>query len=128
MAEDPHRRFTRSAEELISDFLSVPHEPTRGRKRPTQNLMGLMEQLIVKHRIAPEAPEHKVRAEWAAIVGPANAQYSHPAEIDERGRLSILTTHAVVRNELFHHRALILEKIRKLPGCAHVRELQLRSS
>jgi hypothetical protein len=32
-----------------------------------------------------------------------------------------------VRNELFHHRKLIVEKIRRLPGCAHVREINVRA-
>jgi len=39
----------------------------------------------------------------------------------------VLVSHAVVRNELFHHRAGILEKLRKLPGCGAIKSLALRS-
>ena len=35
--------------------------------------------------------------------------------------------HAVVRNELFLHRDSILAKLRKLPGCAEIKGLALRS-
>jgi len=41
--------------------------------------------------------------------------------------LLVLVSHAVVRNELFHHRLMILEKLRKLPGCAEIRGLTLRA-
>jgi len=36
-------------------------------------------------------------------------------------------SHAVVRNELFLHRLGILEKLKKLPGCAGIRGLTLRA-
>jgi hypothetical protein len=32
-----------------------------------------------------------------------------------------------VRNELFMHRAEIVERIQKLPGCAVIKELNLRA-
>ena len=36
-------------------------------------------------------------------------------------------SHAVVRNELFQHRESIMEKLKKLPGCAHIKGLALRA-
>jgi hypothetical protein len=36
-------------------------------------------------------------------------------------------SHAVVRNELFLHRAEIVARIRKLPGCAGVQELWVKA-
>jgi len=59
------------------------------------------------------------------IVGPANAAYSHAVRIDERGRLQIHATHAVVRNELFLNRAEILERVRRIPGCSAIKHLHL---
>jgi hypothetical protein len=59
-------------------------------------------------------------------VGVANASYSHPVVV-ERGQLLVLVSHAVVRNELFLHRLNILEKLKKLPGCAGIRGLTLRA-
>jgi hypothetical protein len=60
------------------------------------------------------------------LVGAANASYSHPVTV-ERNLLLVLTSHAVVRNELFQHRTQILAKLQKLPGCAHIKGINLRS-
>jgi len=127
MSKENEKKLPRSAEELISDFLRVPHSPDRTRRRPTLAVGGLVEDILLKHQIGRDAPEHTIREQWSEIVGGANAHYSHPTEIDPRGRLIVLASHAVVRNELFHHRALIVGKIRKLPGCAGVRELHIRA-
>ncbi len=127
MPNEPRRELTRSAEDLISDFLMVPREQSRGRRRPTQELGSLVESLLLKHQIGREAPEHTIREHWADVVGASNAHYSHAAQIDPRGRLVVLASHSVVRNELFHHRELIVANIRKLPGCSHVREINVRA-
>jgi hypothetical protein len=59
------------------------------------------------------------------VVGGANASYSNAVRIDERGRLIIHATHAVVRNELFMNRAEILDRIRRIPGCSGIKQLHL---
>jgi hypothetical protein len=124
--EPPH--FSRQAEKLIADLRRIPDEtPARMRKRPTRDAAGLVEELLIKHQIGRASPEQTIRDHWPNVVGPANAQYSHAAMIDPRGRLAVLASHAVVRNELFLHRKLIVGKIQKLPGCAHVRELNVRA-
>ena len=127
MPENP-QPFSRSAEKLIAALRRLPDEtPPRMRKRATLELGPLVDELLIKHQIGCESPEATIRQHWAEIVGPANAQYSHAATIDPRGRLVVLTSHAVVRNELFHHRPLIVSKLQKLPGCAHVSDLTLRT-
>lgn len=126
MSTEPHQ-FSKLAENLVSDLRGVPSDdPPRSRKRPTQPLAGLVEQLLQKHRIGRDAPEQVVREQWSSIVGSANAAYSHPATI-ERNQLIVLAAHAVVRNELFLHRAEIVARIRKLPGCEGVKSLNLRA-
>lgn len=127
MATEPRKELTRSAEDLISDFLMVPRDASRARKRPMQDLGSLVESILVKNQIGRDAPEHTIRENWAEVVGASNAHYSHAAQIDPRGRLVVLASHSVVRNELFHHRALIVANIRKLPGCGHVREINVRA-
>jgi hypothetical protein len=86
----------------------------------------IIEQLLQKHQIGRESPEHTIREHWKDIVGAANASYSHPAMI-ERNQLIVLAGHAVVRNELFHHRDEIVARIKKLPGCEHVKAINLRA-
>ncbi|MSU51717.1 MAG: DUF721 domain-containing protein [Opitutus sp.] len=126
MPDQPHQ-FSKVAEELVGDFRGVSFdEPRRSKKRAAQSLSVVVEQLLQKYQIGRESPEHTIREHWKALVGEANASYSHPAMI-ERNMLAVLASHAVVRNELFHHRAEIVARIRKLPGCGHVKALNLRA-
>jgi hypothetical protein len=128
MSNDAPKPFSFQAEKLISALRRVPDTtPERMKKRPAKELSGLVEEIMAKFQIGRESPEHTIREHWAELVGPANAHYSHAAQIDPRGRLTVLAGHAVVRNELFIHRQLIVERIRKLPGCTHVRELNIRA-
>jgi hypothetical protein len=124
----PPHQFSRIAEELVGDLRRVAFDdPKRAKKRATQPLTNVIEQLLQAHQIGRESLEHTIRAQWPAIVGAANAAYTHPAMI-ERNRLVVLTRHAVVRNELFHHREEIVARIKKIPGCEHVKALNFRSS
>jgi hypothetical protein len=126
MPDQPHQ-FSKIAEGLVGDFRGVPSdEPKRSKKRATQSIAVVVEQLLQKHQIGRESPEHTIREHWKTLVGEANAAYSHPAMI-ERNMLAVLASHAVVRNELFHHRAEIVARIRKLPGCGHVKAINLRA-
>lgn len=119
--------FSKIAEELIRSLRRIPSDGTGGRLRETKSIATLMQDLLVKHSIGMASPEQTIRDHWQTLVGPANAHYSHVAQIDPKGRLIVLVPHAVVRNELFLHRTAIVQKLRKLPGCGHVRELHLRS-
>lgn len=120
--------FSRLAEELIGELRGIPfEEPRRSRKRPTQPLVGLIESILVQHQVGRDSPEHTIRAHWISLVGPANAIYSHAVRIERERRLVVTVSHAVVRNELFLHRIDIVERLQKLPGCAHITELNLRA-
>ncbi len=125
-ASEPHR-FSKIAERLIADFRQVgDDDPPRARRRPTRELAELIEELLQKNQIGRTSPEQAIRDRWTEIVGAANASYSHPARI-ERNQLIVLAAHSVVRSELFHHRAEIVERVRKLPGCGNVKSLNLRA-
>ena len=118
--------FSRSIENLIAAFRELPEDEGRSRPRRTVELGALVDELLVKYRIGNDAVEHRLRDRWAELVGPANAAYSHPVAL-ERGQLLVLVSHAVVRSELFQHRAAILERLRRVPGCAEIRGLVLRT-
>jgi hypothetical protein len=125
MQGEPHR-FSRAAEDLIASLRRVPSEDPRGiRRRPAHELVELIDSLRSKHGIGRPTTEQAIRDEWPQIVGPANASYSHAVRIDERGRLVVHATHAVVRNELFLNRAEIIERIQRIPGCACVKQIHL---
>ena len=124
---DHPSHFSKLAEELIGDLRRTSSDdPPRSKKRPTQSLSDVVEQLLQKHQIGRESPEHTIRDHWPSLVGAANASYSHPGMI-ERNRLTVLAGHAVVRNELFLHREEIVSRIKQLPGCEHVKAIHVRA-
>ena len=124
-AREP-QAFSRLAEQLVADLRRLPYDaPARSRPRATQPLAGLMEALRQEYRLGREAPEYTLRERWREIVGAAAAAYSHPVTL-ERNLVQVLVSHAVVRNELFHHRELIVGRIREVPGCEGVKGINLR--
>jgi len=124
--DQPHQ-FSKLAEELVGEFRGVSFdEPRRAVKRPTKGLHLLIEELLIKNQIGRPSAEQTIRDQWSALVGSANASYSHAARI-ERGRLIVLAAHSVVRNEIFHHRDEIVARIRKLPGCEAIKSLNIRA-
>lgn len=121
------QQFSRIAEELVAELRGVPYdEPRRSKKRATQPLAAVVEQLMQAHQIGRSSPEQTIRDHWTELVGAANAAYSHAVRV-ERNRLLVLTLHAVVRNELFHHRDAIVARIHQLPGCGEIKSLNLRN-
>ena len=119
--------FSKVAEALIADLRGIESDdPPRAKRRETRELGPLLEQLLQQYRIGREAPEYTIREHWKAIVGAPNAAYSH-AVVIERNRLIVAAAHAIVRNELFLHRAEIVARIKKLPGCEHVKSIFLRA-
>ena len=127
MPDQPPHQFSKLAETLVGELRRVPSEdPARARRRATKPMAALIEELLQKNQIGRSSPEETIREHWVEVVGAAAAAYSHPARI-ERNMLFVLAGHAVVRNELFHHRSEIVARIRKLPGCANVKALNLRA-
>jgi hypothetical protein len=127
MPDEP-QEFSKGAQELIGEFRGIPFtEPRRMHRRPTIGVAPLIETLLVKYQVGRHSCEQTIRDHWPEIVGEANAAYSHPVRI-ERGRtLLVLVSHSVVRNELFMHREPILEKVKKLPGCEEVQQINFRA-
>jgi hypothetical protein len=125
---DQPRPFSRLAEELIGEFRRVPlREPKNMRRRPTRDLATVVEELTVKYQIGRPSPEQAIRERWPELVGAALASRSNPAWIDRGKRLVVNVSDAVVREELFFNRALIVERVKKVPGCSGVTELHIRA-
>lgn len=124
---DEPKEFSRAVENMIAGFRALPEDRSRSKRRKTTELASLVDELLVKYRISHDSLEHSIRDKWPELVGTAHAGYSHPLVV-ERNLLVVLVSHSVVRNELFLHRETIVEKLRKLPGCDHIRGLALRSS
>lgn len=125
MPSEP-KEFSREIENLVAAFRELPADASRSRRRPVIDLGGMIDELLVKHRISHDSLEHSIREKWRELVGTANAAYSHPVVV-ERGLLLVLVSHSVVRQELYHHKPAILERLRQLPGCAAIKGLILRA-
>jgi Dna[CI] antecedent, DciA len=120
--------FSHAARELIAAFRGVANDvPSRQYRRPTQGLSPLIEELLVKHQIGRSAPVDAVREQWAGLVGPAIALYSHPGQIDGWGQLLVFYNQAVAGNELRFHQTAILRRIQSLPGCEGIKRLMIRA-
>ena len=126
MSESEPKKFSRAVENLIADIRGLPQDNSRSKKRRPTELTTVIDELLIKHRISHDSVEHSIREKWAELVGVANATYSHPLTVEKK-LLVVLVSHSVVRNELFLHRDSILAKLRKLPGCAEIKGLALRS-
>lgn len=125
MSDEPHR-LSRMAEDLIASLRRIPSEDPRGiRRKPSKGVSEVIEALKAKYGIGVPTAEQAIRDVWPQVVGPANASYSHAVRIDERMRLIIHATHAVVRNELFLNKAEILDRVRRVPGCSGIKALHL---
>jgi len=126
MSPSEPKEFSRAVENLIADIRGLPVDNSRSKKRRPTELTTVIDELLVKYRISHDSVEHSIREKWAELVGVANASYSHPLTVEKK-LLVVLVSHAVVRNELFMHKDSIVEKLRKLPGCAEIKGLALRS-
>ena len=134
MPDQPHH-FSKLAEDLVGELRGVVSPPppshtiggrrARQKIRATQALAVSIEQILQAHRIGREAPEHTIRDKWVELVGGALAADSHPVIID-RNWLLVIVRSSVVRQEFFHYHDVIVARIQKLPGCAHVKRLNFR--
>lgn len=126
MPQSEPKEFSRAVENLIAGLRELPEDKSRSKRRRPTELTSVIDELLVKYRISHDSLEHSIREKWAGLVGAANAAYSHPLTVEKK-LLVVLVSHAVVRNELFLHKDAIVEKLRKLPGCAEIKGLALRS-
>jgi hypothetical protein len=126
MPREPHD-FSRAVENLIADLRGAPEDRSRSRKRREHPLGESIDKLLHKYKIGIDAPDHTIQQHWVEIVGSANAAYSHPVRIDKSGRLIVLTSHAVVREELRLLETVLLQRVRQLQGCETVSGLVIRA-
>jgi hypothetical protein len=126
MTNEPHD-FSRRAENLIASLRGMPSNRSRSRQRREHLLGEAIDKILQKYHVGIEAPDHTIRQHWAEIVGSTNAAYSHPVSIDKTGRLLVLVSHAVVRDELRLLEPVVLDRVRRLHGCEHISGLLLRA-
>lgn len=129
MPEATSPKFSKLAEELIGDFRGLETiEPRRQVKRATKTSADVIEALVNKYHLGDQAsPEQAIRDRWPELVTPTLAAYSHVVEITKSGWLMVMVSNAVAKQELSNNRRHFLRNIKAVPGCAHIKGLNLRA-
>lgn len=121
------RPFTRRIENLIANFRGLPENPSRSWIRPIRGIDDLVDRVVRKHRIGMASPQDAIRDAWSGIIGESNQQFAHPARIERDRCLVVAVNDAVVRQELQFNKALLLKRVRAIPGCGQIREIVFRN-
>lgn len=110
-------RWSRQAENLLADFRQLPRTSNRDPDSHTYSIHGVVDVLAEQYKIGDARPERAIMRHWKEVVGESNAARCRPMRIDRQKRLLVQVLNPILRQELqFHHR-LILERVRRLPGC-----------
>jgi hypothetical protein len=117
--------FTRKVENMIAAFRGLPTDRSVSKLRETAPVGDLVAGVMEKYRVGMPSREDTIMQNWDKVVGAANASYSHLMRIENERRVFIAVTNSIVRQELFFHRKLVLERIQALPGCKDLRDLRL---
>lgn len=119
--------FPRHVENLIASFRGFPPNKSKSRPRETAPIGELVSGILEKYRIGLPSREETIMQNWETIVGAANVSFVHLLKIENDRRVLVAVTNPIVRQELFFHRKLILQRIQALPGCGEIRDLVLRA-
>lgn len=120
-------KFPKQVNELIAELRGVPADKSRARDRPTTAIGNLVEVILQKHRLGKVSVEDSIMARWRDIVGEQSAHRCRPLKIIDGRQLIIVTTNAVLRQELMFRKTDILRKVREIPECSTIRELVIRT-
>ncbi len=112
---------------MIASLRGLPPDRSVSKLRETAPVGKFVQDVMEKYRVGMPSREDTIMQNWEKIVGPTNVQYAHLLNIENERRVFIAVTNQIVRQELFFHRKLILQRIQALPGCKNLRELTLRA-
>lgn len=121
------KKFSREVENMIADLRGVPPDASTARLRETRAMHDLTEHFLHRHRIGMKTPEEAIRDAWVEIVGAPNAEYCHPLRIDRNRVLLIGVSNPIVRQELMFHKSVVLQRVKTIPACAHLTDVQFRA-
>lgn len=119
--------FPRHIENLIASFRGLPTDRSRSTLRDSKPIGDLVSQVLEEYRVGLPSMEETISQNWETIVGAANVGFVDLLKIENGRRVLIAVSNPIVRQELFFHRKLILERIRELPGCSGIRNILLRA-
>ena len=116
-------KFSRKVENLIANLRGLPEDGNRSAPIEPFKADTLMEVILEKYQLGKPRPEQVIMENWKQIMGPENAHRSCPTRIIRKRRLLVAVANTTLRQELYFHRHMILNRIRRLPGCEGIKEL-----
>jgi len=119
--------FSRQVENMIASLRGFPPDRSISKMRESKPVGDLITGVLEKYRVGMPSREDTIMQNWEKIVGPANVGYSHLLRIENERTVFVAVTNQIVRQEMYFHRKLILERIQALPGCKDIRVLMLRA-
>lgn len=117
-------KFSRDVENLIANLRGLPEDRNRSTVNQAYKLDTLTEVLLEKYHIGQPRTEEVIMKKWSHIMGEANAPRCAPIKIDRRKQLLISVSHPTLRQELSFEKSMILNRIRRLPGCSEIIDIR----
>ena len=116
-------KYSRKVENLIANLRSLPEDENRSVLSEPFKVDTLMEVILERHNLGKPRPEQVILENWKHIMGAENAPRTFPTKIIRKRRLLVSVVNSTLRQELSFHRHMILNRIRRLPGCEGIKEL-----
>jgi len=119
--------FSRKTNNLIASLRGLPPNNSRAFLKKEKNLEVVMNQVIQRFSLEGTRPEELIHAEWIHLVGERNAEFSQPLSLHKNVRLYVAVSNPVIKQEFQFHKKIILERLKRIPGCSEIREIIFRS-
>lgn len=119
-------KLPRNMEDAIADFRGFPRLSDAEFHHGASNMSSLVEVLIERFKIGHDTPEKAIMSAWSELLG-KDAHRCAPERIDSQGRLVVAVANAILRRELHFKRVELAKKIRRLPGCENIRDIEFKA-
>ena len=113
--------FNHRASNLIANLRGVPESNKYQLLRKTKSIKYSIDNILKKYNIGSQSVEDTLMSQWRSIVGEQTAHRCRPHKILPDNRLIIITSNAILRQELEFKKCTILKKIQSLPDCKHIK-------
>lgn len=95
--------------------------------RPERSMDSILDRILQRYKIGVDSLEDRIRDNWTAIVGPANAQHCQPIRIERDRTLFIAVSNPIIRQELEFNKSLLLRNLHQIQDARKIRTLVFKA-
>ncbi len=95
------------------------------RKANEQSVKEVLKELLDAYRLKPKLDETRIRDAWATVMGAAIARYTQEIRL-RRGKLTVVISSSVLRQELHFGRDKIRTNMNEALGEELIKEVEVR--